>query len=64
MNRFVAVAAIAALAACSAPGDDETVFDDQLETLDRARAVQDTVDEHAADLERRLEQDDDPDKPQ
>lgn len=35
----------------------ETVFDPLVGTLDRARGVQQTVDEHAAELRRRIEED-------
>ena len=35
---------------------EPTVFDDQTATMDRARAVQGTVDQHARDLEQAEEQ--------
>lgn len=49
------VAAVLTLFACSAEPPAETVFDDQLETLDRARDVQITVDEHAAEMRKRID---------
>lgn len=49
------VFAALAVTACNAEPPTETVLDDQLETLDRARGVQTTLDEHATELQQRLE---------
>lgn len=56
MKKWImATLAALALAGCGAPqSDEETVFDDQLETMDRARAVQDTLDQRAAEMSGRL----------
>jgi len=66
--KFWLAGAILAVAGCGtsevpneraddgAESDRETVFDPLVETLDRAKAVQQTVDEQAAELRRRVEE--------
>lgn len=41
----------------AAPARDSNVFTPLTDTIDRAESVQSTVDEHAAELERRIEED-------
>lgn len=52
------IAAALLLAACGKPEPppavEDTVFGDQVETLDRARAVQDDVDARKRDLDERM----------
>lgn len=66
-RRFVWLGAFVLVAACrgGAPDADEppaqekdtsTVFDPLTDTLDRAEAVQDTVNQHAEDLRRQVEE--------
>ncbi|HSX60491.1 MAG TPA: hypothetical protein VLF18_09860 [Tahibacter sp.] len=61
MRALVLAAALLALAACA--GDDKppppaprqpTVIDPQLKALERAKAVQDTVDAHKAETDAKL----------
>jgi hypothetical protein len=61
LGAFVLVAACSGAApdADEPPAQDEdtsTVFDPLTETLDRAEAVQDTVNQHAEDLRRQVEE--------
>lgn len=61
MRRFWCISA--AVLAVSGCGESETaeeqptVFDPLVETLDRARSVQQDIDEHAAEQRRRIEED-------
>lgn len=52
------VAIVALLAACGQPEPpppvEDTVFGDQVETMDRARAVQDDVDARKRELDERM----------
>lgn len=67
-QRIVAALAVAILAGCGAaeneagerqpPPVEDTVFGDTVGTLDKARAVEDTVMQHKQELDRRLEQQD------
>lgn len=56
------VAILALSAACSQTpppqpaAKQKTVFDDQLKALDKAKAVQQTVDQQKKDMDKRLEQ--------
>ncbi len=54
--KFTIALAVLLLAACNPQPPDETVFDDQLETLDRAREVEETLNDRAAKIGERLEE--------
>ena len=66
-QRLVIVSIVTLLGGCGAaeneteerqpPPVEDTVFGDTVETLDRARGVEDTVMQHKQELDRRLEQD-------
>ena len=43
------------LTGCNQPPPDETVFDDQLDTLERARNVEEQLNDRAARIEDRLD---------
>lgn len=58
MKTLTALVVACIVVACSGTSDEQAVFDDQLQTLDRARAVQDVADDRAEELERRIARDD------
>lgn len=62
MRTILALSLLAALAGCGqpeppAPPARETVFDDQVETLDRARGVQEDMDRRKRELDERMSAD-------
>lgn len=65
MQLFCALAMlIFALAGCSPEPPEETVFDAQLETLERARQVEGQIQDHADKIDQQLRDSVDSDPPQ
>ena len=65
LASFSIVLAVAcAIAGCEPKEVDETVWDDQIKTMDKAREVEDKLMDRADQLRRDVGQDDEEDPPQ
>ncbi|MBT8136048.1 MAG: hypothetical protein KJO54_03435 [Gammaproteobacteria bacterium] len=60
----IALAVACAIAGCEPKEVDETVWDDQIKTMDKAREVEDKLMNRADQLRRDVGQDDEEDPPQ
>ncbi|MBT8144661.1 MAG: hypothetical protein KJO55_08165 [Gammaproteobacteria bacterium] len=60
MNRYLLIATVLALAACDRPPPEETVFDEKLETMERARAVEGQLQQRADEIDEKLKEREDP----